>query len=392
MNGPKVNCIKCKKVCFLYCFGFDKHADGFIKTKINNATIIFEVENFTFVCPGCDSFGLIVSSKLKSNAAVINTQSPSSKMLASKDINKIYTELGEIKALINGNGSKFGEKLDEVKNISEDARLMASGMFSRIKSNEAAAKTFMNNDTNNKRHPFERPVSGTPRHLTFQPRWNSVNKDYEKEFPQYSTVLAKRTPVVALTTPTTNKRKREHELSLIDNKTSKTVAKVTLPEPKSGKKMETIGKPVLQKVPNRRTENPLSKSIWISGVHPETENDVIEDYIVRNTIITDKTKFKCTKLIKKDQDLSKMSFISFKIDVSPDDFNVLMNEEIWPSNVKIREFIKMQPPKRNLDQFLPTQPNANSPASPNAKRQPNETKTNEQETEQKNEEGDGMDT
>lgn len=99
VNGPKVNCFKCKKVCFLHCYGFQKHADDFIKIKINEATMIFELESFTFVCPACDSIGLIVSSKPKLNDDVINTQSPSGKTTTTKELNKIFAKLSELKLM-----------------------------------------------------------------------------------------------------------------------------------------------------------------------------------------------------------------------------------------------------------------------------------------------------
>lgn len=57
-----------------------------------------------------------------------------------------------------------------------------------------------------------------------------------------------------------------------------------------------------------------------------------------------------------------MSYVSFKIDVSPDDFAALADVNIWPINVNVREFVRMTPPRPTLGQFLPrSSPNNSSP-------------------------------
>lgn len=345
-----------------------------------------------FVCPKCDTTGLIVSSKQKTNAGAANTSSPMLNKMQQKDTNKqIIAKLNDLEALMNANCEKTVAKIDEVKAISEEGRLTSTGIFSKLKSNEAIEKRYPP-------HAFDRIDSAilkspTPnRRLNFQPRWGSQNmnpsKNYDREYPPYSTVMKQ---TVTQTTPSTTNKRKHNELALIENATMKTVAKATLPEPKTGKNALTIGKPLEPKKQNKRIENPLSKSIWVSGVHPETEAEEIENYIVNNTSVTDKTRIKCTKLIKKDQDISKLSFISFKIDTLPDDFEVLMNDELWPSNIKIREFLRMTPPKRDFGSFLPTQSNAQSPQSPARKRAQSGAETNETANGLQNDQVNGMD-
>lgn len=117
---------------------------------------------------------------------------------------------------------------------------------------------------------------------------------------------------------------------------------------------------------NKKLTDTLSKSVWVSGFHPDTTIEELEQHIVAHTAIKEVLKFKCTKLIKKDQDITKMSFVSFKIDVSPDDFETLASPDIWPQRIKVREFIRMSPPKPTLGEFLsssksnPTTPERNS--------------------------------
>lgn len=196
-------------------------------------------------------------------------------------------------------------------------------------------------------------------------------------YPQsksYSTVLQSKLPV----TPKPNtplERKREQHISLIDNKSATTVSTMKLPSPKQGKKNVEIGRPIEVRQMAPRNVNPFSKAIWISKFHPETTPEIIENYITEHTAVKDKSKFKCIKLVKKDQDVAKMSFVSFKIDVVPEIFDILIDPENWPQNKQIREFIKMTPPKTTLGNFLPSpkpQESTNATSVTNAEQQQRE--------------------
>lgn len=169
--------------------------------------------------------------------------------------------------------------------------------------------------------------------------------------PAYSTVLKSSQPSG---TPTSTRTKR-NELALIDNASLKTVSTIRIPSPKNGTKNVQIGKPLAIKSVKQRIENPMSKSVWVSKFHPDTTVDEINSYIIESTPLKDSTKFKCTKLVKKDQEIGKMSFVSFKIDVSPEDFAIISQPEYWPANNPVREFVKIQPPKPT--QLTPRIPN-----------------------------------
>lgn len=136
------------------------------------------------------------------------------------------------------------------------------------------------------------------------------------------------------------------------------------PSPKQGKKNVQIGRPVSvpQRVP--RNANPLTKAIWVSKFHPETKPEEVEKYIIENTEVKDATKFKCTMLIKKDADISKMSFVSYKIDASPEVYDTLIDPENWPSDKHVREFVKLSPPKLAINDFMPlNERNARTPSN-----------------------------
>lgn len=377
--GPKASCVKCNKQCFLQCYGIEKYSNDFVKITINDATVIFETSNINFVCANCDTKGVIVTSKPKPKPKTSTTQTPSTP--SSKDQHKQL--LTEIKVLLKVNG----KKIDDVKEIVEEGRSNSTKSGKTIdevkqivQENHSVSKGIFNKMT--------RPAlsSTTPRASPIRPQ-----KTNDSDYPSFSEIL-KRRPATQHKTPLANKRKRD-EIELVNMKTSETVARVKLPETKTGKKNQMIGKPIEPKPMYKKLANPMTKSIWVSGVHPETTTEEIGEYIVNNTSVTDKTKFKCTKLVKKDQDMSKMSFISFKIDVSPDDFDLLIDPEQWPSTVKIREFIKLSPPKTTFGRFLPGSPSQISPAAKTPRKdtedsiiadQTEDTEPNEMSTEETN--------
>lgn len=125
-----------------------------------------------------------------------------------------------------------------------------------------------------------------------------------------------------------------------------------LPTPKQGKKDVQIGCPVVERQRTPRIENPLTKAIRVANFHPSVTTDQVEKYIVENTTVTDRTKFKCTKLVKKDADLTQFTYVSFKIDVTPEAYDILKEPENWPKSNTVRDFEKLSPTKPTLNDFM----------------------------------------
>lgn len=54
VNGPKSTCIKCKKICYLMCFGAEKSTTGMIRFKLQNEmTVYVETTNAQIACGVC---------------------------------------------------------------------------------------------------------------------------------------------------------------------------------------------------------------------------------------------------------------------------------------------------------------------------------------------------
>lgn len=97
-----------------------------------------------------------------------------------------------------------------------------------------------------------------------------------------------------------SQRKRETHISLIHNATGKTVKTAKFPTPKQGTKNAQIGQAIVERQKALRNVNPLSKSWRVSKSHLETTPEELVNYIIENTEVKDKSKFKYIKLVKKD--------------------------------------------------------------------------------------------
>lgn len=120
---------------------------------------------------------------------------------------------------------------------------------------------------------------------------------------------------------------------------SSAIAEFNAPKPKTGTKTTFTGLSVVAK-PKRIKKPTFTKALWISRLNPETSEGEIADYIAQNTSITDFSKFKAHKLVKKDCDLTALKFVSFKIEMNDEEYDILSNPDVWPENVMVREFLQ----------------------------------------------------
>lgn len=161
---------------------------------------------------------------------------------------------------------------------------------------------------------------------------NRLNQ-VDKPAPSFANVLCQNMP--------TPKRKRVN--------TPTFSKKLNAPAPKVGTKTTASGLSVV--VQPKRTPKPtFSKSIWVSRLGPSTTEEEIADYICENTPIVDRAKFSVHKLVKKDRDLSTLKFVSFKVAVNDDEFDILIDPDVWPENLLVRRFHE----ETTLGDFFPS--------------------------------------
>lgn len=149
-----------------------------------------------------------------------------------------------------------------------------------------------------------------------------------------------------MSTPNRTAVNREFGATASPNQTPRMTSK-HMPKPRQGTRDITIGPPVESHQIDMQTKHIFDKEIWVSGLHPSlTANDMC-DFIVNNTDVSSKDDFKCTISVKKDCDVSKLSYVSFKLDVKDSQFDHLMEPSTWPKTVRVREFIKHEAAKLN---------------------------------------------
>lgn len=95
----------------------------------------------------------------------------------------------------------------------------------------------------------------------------------------------------------------------------------------------------------------LEKSIHVSRIDTSVSLDIFTEYILENSQLKSPEDLKCSLLVKKDTDISKLSFISFKVDVNGENFAKLIDVNFWPQGSFIREFIS-QPKTATLGSFM----------------------------------------
>lgn len=307
VNGPKIKCAKCNNLCYLQCFGFEKCAtmeniDVIRYSLPNGGAIHTFLPHIAFVC--CDTS--ITTTELKAKLKLPpkargTSQTRQAKQPAENAL--ILNEIAEIK-----------DKITKMNDTTEKNSIELSGIKTTVNENNVLCKSLENKAN----------VSSTAAH----------NNQFAKT-PTFARIAAENRRLV------TPKRKLDS-----DNKPKQLIEK--LPKPVSGTRDINIGpKPVTKEKSNasttQNTKPKFEKSMWVSGLAPATSNEEMIDFVLKSSGINDQNQFNCHKLVKKDADIDQLSYISFKIDVNEQLFEQLMNPDIWPNYVRIREFIQAKP-------------------------------------------------
>lgn len=109
-----------------------------------------------------------------------------------------------------------------------------------------------------------------------------------------------------------------------------------------------LGKPVPAIEPRPKI---VWKSIYVSRVSPEVSTEQIADHIKTYVPNIDEKTFKVNKLVKKEQSLEKLSFVSFRVACAESHYRQLSDPSFWPAHVMIGEFVE-RPRKTKLSDFI----------------------------------------
>lgn len=327
VTGPKANCLKCKKLCCLLCHGAEKSSTGMIRFKLPiGLTIYVDIATAQFACSTCI---------LEKNVVVQTTMQIVPKVTKEVSV-EVVTNTKVLEVLKAG----FIDLKDHINaNVRKNAQEIVKSVDELTKIVNATTKV------------AETPVIDSNR-------------------PLYSTVIKQKRKalfndeITAKSTPVSMKRKRRDESGNggdleRNNRTSQ--PSLNVPKPRMGRNDAIIGqkpKPWEPRVQKRRSlTNEFSKSLRVAGLHPSVTVEQLSDYIIKNTPLSDASKFDCMMLVKKGQDLNDLTYVSAKIDVLPEDFDGMLNLDLWPNYVTVREFVRVSKPKQRSNERDETQPN-----------------------------------
>lgn len=314
-NGPKVKCIKCGNMSYLLCFGFDKgeKIDG-----LDTVIMRFPGGRCMSTFTSCLSFACCTEeptmAQLKEAMKLPKSRSNSiSRQVKEKDTNSDTNESNVANEL---NGIK--QLLSEIKKATDANTMDIAEIKSLSTKTEANVKKVTEQNDKLKLSSIRsvnRGEPSTPSSSYAQLLRSNLNTNYP-----------------SLQSP---KRRRTETQS----------KKMNVPEPKQGTKSNASGLAIVTK-PNGKRDNPTSektkfeKAIWVSRMDPNMTSDEMADWVTKNTPVNDRSKLNVHKLVKKDQDLSTLKFVSFKIEMNKNEFDILYDPDSWPVGVMMREFVQ----------------------------------------------------
>jgi hypothetical protein len=82
------------------------------------------------------------------------------------------------------------------------------------------------------------------------------------------------------------------------------------------------------------------KWMFISQLHPSTTEEFIAQYVNRQLNDTEnKQKIQAFALVPREKNRDDLNFISFKLNIPESSYEALLNPEIWPKGVVVRDFV-----------------------------------------------------
>lgn len=109
----------------------------------------------------------------------------------------------------------------------------------------------------------------------------------------------------------------------------------------------------------------LKKAIYISRLQTSVTTEKIAHYIKTKTPDLKENDILLRMLVKKDQSLDDLTFISFRLSCTEELYVKLIDPSFWPEHVKIGEFIERERKQASVSDFFVNQSSGSGNASPN---------------------------
>lgn len=114
----------------------------------------------------------------------------------------------------------------------------------------------------------------------------------------------------------------------------------------------------------QRPVNRLVKSVYVSRLEKTITTDDVTAFVKKKIPEADDADFNLRLLVKKDGDLSKLSFVSFRLQCTMELYTKFMDPSFWPSHVMIGDFIDKPKPRSTFGSFIPASGNESVNNSP----------------------------
>lgn len=304
---PETNCIKCKSLCYLGCFGFDAGATVNGQETLKAASLDGAAFSVFASCMVFSCCGSVITSTEQTKAMKMPTARSTSRGRPTNE----QTMLNDLKAI--------KEMLTTIQSATEKN----TTDIAEIKS--LSTKT----DANMQKVTESNSENASPA------------LQYHRGFLKRGLEKANGTPNGKRTRSNTPVRETPRP-------------KPNVPASKVGTKQDASGLSVVPKIVRARDDkSKFEKALFVSRLLPTTTADGVVNFVTANTSVNGKERMNVHKLVKKGVDESTLDFVSFKIEVSADDLIILNDPNVWPEGVLVREFVPSAP-KNALGRHLPS--------------------------------------
>lgn len=333
-----VDCHTCKGKFHLPCFDI-----------IQPASKLFVSPNIVFLCDDCltscenspkrkgaKSPKVLKQTVLSQKAGILSSQTTPVGTMSKKPVSNEHLRM-LIEKLSKKCDSSFASLKTSVDSVHDTISSNKIQIDESLKKNDAdlssVTKTIVEKlDTFEKKQSFSQVLSAS---LSSKQK-PSVSSPAIKPLRQTSSVASK---AVTKSNPVANKYKSCPLISGTNEVISQHIGKEVTITKRKRKNSTTTAIDARPK---------LSKAVYVTRFQPGVTVDGVMMYL--NSQIPDlvENKVAIRMLVKKDQDVNELQFISFRISCTEDLFPKLSEPAFWPSYIKMREFV-FEPKKPRVD-------------------------------------------
>lgn len=303
------NCFVCKSIVHLMCIGIDVTKDACLWSK-----------HIKIICNQCLISEFSPDAKRKQRTSVKNSQLNSHQQAISNFINSPITSHTKTPFQQNQGNNEI---LQTIQNIV-------------TQNNKALTEIKSKMDVSGKNINEIKEAN-----ISFADIMKSQQKDHSSKFQnRIRTLSSKLTPIV----PKRTKVIRETELSSGTNSIDN----------------HDLGDKV--KINPTKKYQQLPKAIYVSRLQPSVNVEKMSAFICKQLPNIKTEDFSLRLLVKADQKLDELNFVSFRLSCTDELYEILYKPEFWPQHVLIGEFISKNIQKEAVNIITSPSINHHSPA------------------------------